>query len=112
MTSIVLRLGAPVAVVFLSIGACASGPAKTPTGALASCHGDDDCVVTDFAACCACCKSEPRALPRGEDARRRNACTPESCPKCDEHIECANVQRRVADLVAKCDQGTCAAVPR
>jgi len=97
---------------FVVIAACASAPAKTPSGAPASCASDGDCVVTDFAGCCACCKAEPRALPRIEAERQQHACASASCTACDERIECPKVTGRLAGFVARCKDGTCAAVPR
>jgi len=101
-----------MAVASLVIAACGSGPAKTPSGAPASCTADGDCIVTDFGGCCACCKAEPRALPRVEAERQKAACAAESCAACDEHIQCPKVGKQVADFVARCKDGTCAPVPR
>jgi hypothetical protein len=111
--TILLRCGALGLPLLLIIGACASrGPARTPTGARASCSSDDDCIVTDFAGCCPCCKIEPYAAPRGDAARRKNACAATECTACDPNVVCPKVVGRVADLVAKCKDGTCAAVAR
>ncbi len=91
------------------LAACASSPpARTPSGAPASCHADTDCVVTDFAGCCACCKAEPHAVPKDEAERQQHACA--ACAPCSAGIECPKIAGRVAELVARCKEGTCAAV--
>ncbi len=107
----VRRIGA-LTTAWLVVAACGSSPAKTPAGGPVSCHGDDDCVVTDFAGCCACCKSEPRALPKGEIERQTQLCAAASCQACDPNIQCPSVAKRAADFVAKCKDGTCAAAAR
>jgi len=96
--------------VFLLIvggAACNSDPpARTPSGAKASCFSDFDCVVTDFS-CCACCKSEPHAIPKAELDKQQAACAAKSCEMCSDKIKCPEIQTRM--LVAKCKDGTCAA---
>ncbi len=96
----------------LVIVACASSPSRTPAGGPVSCHDDGDCTVTDFGGCCACCKAEPRALPVVELQRQQQLCAAASCAACDPNIQCPSVTKRAADFVAKCKDGTCAAVPR
>jgi hypothetical protein len=92
----------------LAFAACGSDPpAKTPTGARVSCSHDDDCEVTTFSSCCACCPTAPYASPKGELAQKKQACDPKKCTACSEDIECPAVSKQ--PLVAHCRSGACAA---
>jgi hypothetical protein len=96
----------------VAIAACGSDPpARTPAGAKASCFADTDCVVTDFTTCCSCCRSAPHALPKVEAGRQTDRCKVADCAPCADNLTCAP-QPPTTDFVAKCNEGTCAAVKR
>src|SRR5882672_10533279 len=99
-------------VVCIAFAACGSDPppTKTPSGARASCATDDDCEVTTFSSCCACCPTGAYASPKPELARKKQSCDPKKCPPCSEDLECAAVQKQT--LVAHCRSGECKGEPR
>lgn len=87
------------------------GPARTPSGAVASCSRDDDCVVVAGTGCCSCCPSSPSAIPKAEHERSERRCAAVDCKPCDPSIECAKVEKPEA-FRAVCRDGTCAAEKR
>lgn len=92
--------------------ACGSDPppAKTPSGARASCAADDDCEITTFSSCCACCPTAPYAAPKPELAKKKVGCDPKKCAACNADVECPALEQRA--LVAHCRSGECKAEPR
>ena len=107
-----VRRSAFAALSFLALAvACGSSdpPLRTPAGARASCAADADCVVTSSSGCCACCKDAPHAIPQPEFARKERTCAAVDCAPCTEGIQCPKVEDASA-FVAKCREGTCAAV--
>src|SRR2546423_745930 len=95
--------------VVVVIASCGSDPppSKTPTGARVTCASDDDCEVTTFSSCCACCPTAPYASPKGDLARKKQSCDPKKCPTCSQDVECTAVPTQT--LVARCRSGACAA---
>jgi hypothetical protein len=74
---------------------------------------DDDCTVTDYSSCCACCPSAAYASPKGDLAKKKQSCDPKKCPPCAEGIECPAAQGpKASALVARCNSGACAAVAK
>ena len=92
---------------------CAGGgkEGKTPSGARASCAEDADCTVVDSVNCCAPCLEAPRAIPTLAFERQANRCDAVECEPASDRIECPKVEPK-AVFVAKCKDGTCAAVRR
>jgi hypothetical protein len=84
-------------------------PGRTPSGGKISCASDSGCVVTNHTTCCSCCDGPPVALPNDEHARLENKCAAADCPACSASIACAKVEP-VSAFVARCIDGTCAAV--
>lgn len=99
----------------IGVAACGSSdpPGRTPSGAKASCASDSDCVITTGETCCKPCEDNPRAIPAFEHERQRNKCAATSCQarSDSDRIECPTVESP-AGYVAKCQQGTCAAVKK
>lgn len=111
-----LRRAASFGLVALSVGvttlvACGSSKneGKTPSGARASCAADGDCVVTDRSNCCAPCKAHPFAIPMLAFEQQENRCAVVDCAPASDRIECSAVPPKTL-FVAKCKDGTCAAV--
>ena len=98
-------------VVLTVLMACGSSKneGKTPSGARASCAADSDCVVTDRSNCCAPCKARPFAMPTLAFEQQENRCSAVDCAPASDRIECPPVPPRTL-FVAKCKDGTCAAV--
>jgi hypothetical protein len=72
-----------------------------------ACRSDDDCTVTDFTGCCACCGcSTPYAIRRDELARQQDLCAIVDCDfsGCDE--ECAACPIEPLGTAA-CEDGRC-----
>lgn len=106
------RLGLPSLLLLVLIVACGgSHPDRTPLGARASCHADSDCTLVDRVSCCSACADRPRAIPVTEAEEQRRSCAAESCPAASPRIECRAVPA-LSGFRARCDQGTCAAIPR
>jgi hypothetical protein len=105
----------PLVAVVVSLAlvvACGSTPpGRTPSGGYISCSSDAECVVTTFSGCCACCPGEPRAVPSAKLEAQQNRCAAAGCPACSDRLECPKASP-VASFVAKCNDGTCAAVPK
>jgi hypothetical protein len=93
------------------VAACGGGdaPSRTPAGGLATCRADTDCVVTDRKGCGRCCASDPVALPKEEIERQQHLCEISDFPACAPNIECPKVAP-TSQFIAKCKEGTCAAV--
>lgn len=103
-----------VAIGLIAVAACSKkddGPARTPSGAVASCSRDDECVVVASTGCCSCCPSGPLAIPKTEHERNERRCAAVDCKPCDPSIECAKVEKPEA-FRAVCRDGTCAAEKR
>jgi hypothetical protein len=101
---------ASLAALALAVACASSGPpARTPSGARASCSAAADCVVTNFGGCCACCKDAVHAVPASDFAHRQHQCSVVDCSACADGIVCPKVED-AAGFVAKCQDGTCAAV--
>jgi hypothetical protein len=99
-----------VAVVGLSAGACGkSEPGRTPSGGKISCSSDSDCVVVNRTSCCTCCDGLAVAIPKDEQGRIDKKCSVVDCQACSASIACPKVEP-VSAFVAKCTEGTCAAV--
>jgi hypothetical protein len=93
------------------ITACGGGdpPTRTPAGGLVTCRADADCVLTDHTSCNRCCASNPLALPKDKHERQQNLCAAVDMEPCAPNIECPKVAP-LSQYVAKCKEGTCAAV--
>jgi hypothetical protein len=91
--------------------ACASSPppGRTPSGGYTSCTSDADCVVTTFGGCCACCPDTPRAVPASKLEAQRTSCARADCATCSDRIDCPKTEP-VSAFVARCQDGTCAAL--
>jgi hypothetical protein len=102
-----------LAVVVVAVVACSGSESatKTPSGARASCAADADCEVTNFAGCCACCESTAHAVPVLALSQQRSHCGVKECAACSTNIACASIER-AEGYVARCKDGTCAAVRR
>jgi hypothetical protein len=86
-------------------------PAKTPSGARASCAADSECVITNQRACCPACAEAPYAIPTLAFEQHKNKCAAAACVAPSDRIECPKVDP-VEMFVAKCKEGTCAAIKR
>ena len=96
-------------------GASSGSPtdAKTPSGGKASCSSDNDCAVTDHNGCCTCCPEAAHAIPKTALEEQNTKCLTTDCPPCSKTVECPKVTTPPIDsLVAKCEKGMCAAVPK
>jgi len=118
MRSLLLRIGTVSTLVFFACGGSGDQqPGKTPSGARASCSNDAECVVTNEgggnSACCAACPDAPRAIPQLAFEQHKNKCAATSCvaQSSTDRVECPVVEP-VAHFVAKCKEGTCAAVKK
>lgn len=113
----VLRAISGFGLTVLMFCACGGGggeaqqPGKTPSGARASCSTDVDCVLTsdEGGACCAPCPGSPRAIPQLAFEQHKNKCAAVDCKPPSDRIECPKVEP-LTQFVAKCKEGTCAAV--
>src|SRR5215471_6045301 len=105
-----MRPLAAIAVPIALVVACGSSPppGRTPSGGYTSCTADADCVVTTWNGCCACCPSEPRALPSAKLDEQQKRCAAASCAACSDRLDCPK-SAPVSSFVAKCKDGTCAA---
>ncbi len=107
-----LRRAASFGLVALTVQvACGSSKVdgQTPSGGRASCAADRDCVVTDRSDCCAPCKARPFAIPTLAFEQQENRCAVVDCAPVSDRIECPAVPPKTL-FVAKCKDGTCAAV--
>ena len=109
----VMRALGVVGATLVLLGACGGSEdkTKTSTGARASCAQDADCVVTDTINCCAACKMAPLAIPKLSFEQNENKCSVVDCSARSERVECPQVASKDG-FVAKCNDGTCAAVKR
>ena len=98
-------------VVVLSACGGSEDKGKTPSRARASCAADSECVVTDRSHCCAPCLEAPRAIPALAFEQQKNKCAAVECGAASDRIECPKVESKDG-FVAKCNDGTCAAVKR
>src|SRR5262245_2937835 len=102
-----------VAVSFALIIACGSSPrpGRPPSGGYTTCTSDAECVVTTWSGCCACCPGEPRALPSAKLEDQQKRCAAAACAACSDRLDCPK-SPPVSAFVARCNEGTCAAVPK
>jgi hypothetical protein len=93
-----------------AIAACGkTEPGRTPAGGKVTCASDSDCVVVNRTSCCTCCDGVAVAIPKDEQARVEKKCAAADCQACSASIACPKVEPTSA-FVAKCTDGTCAAV--
>jgi hypothetical protein len=92
------------------VAACGkSEPGRTPSGGKISCTSDADCRVVNHTSCCTCCDGVAVAIPKEEEARIEGKCATVDCQACSASIACPKVEP-VSAFVARCTEGTCAAV--
>ena len=106
-----MRVRLTVVGAVLALGLACGGPTpqgRTPSGGYVSCASDDDCEVTNFAGCCACCPGAPRALPKAKLADQKGRCASAECAACSERVTCNHVDDAKA-FVGACKDGTCTA---
>lgn len=86
------------------------GPSPAALPGTMPCTRDDECVVTTYAGCCACCPATPYPTRVDELAKGRQVCTRVRCASCAA-IDCKPPEDETA-YRAVCKDRKCAAVKR
>jgi hypothetical protein len=101
-----LLFSALVLFVVVACGKSEPEPKAVANAERPACKSHDECALTTFSGCCACCEAAPRAMLKSELDRQQGQCHGAACAPCKEELECPK-NERLDSFNVLCKAGTC-----